>query len=62
MLRAIVICPDRELSERLDAAVQATGEVAVLRILGLAGMASLLAVIAMLWLLSKKPKGTPVGA
>ena len=33
MLRAIVICPDRELSERLDAAVQATGEVAVLRIL-----------------------------
>jgi protein SCO1/2 len=36
--------------------------VAVLRILGLAGMASLLAVIAMLWLLSKKPKGTPVGA
>ena len=36
--------------------------VAVLRILGLAGMASLLAVIAMLWLLSKKPKGTPVDA
>jgi len=36
--------------------------VAILRILGLAGMASLLAVIGMLWLLSKKPKGTPVGA
>jgi protein SCO1/2 len=35
--------------------------VAVLRILGLAGVGSLLAVIAMLWLLSKKPKGTPVG-
>ena len=36
--------------------------VAVLRILGLAGVGSLTAVIAMLWLLSKKPKGTPVGA
>jgi protein SCO1/2 len=36
--------------------------VAVLRILGLAGCASLAAVIAMLWLLSKKPKTTPVGA
>jgi protein SCO1 len=36
--------------------------VAVLRILGLAGLGSLLAVIAMLWLLSKKPKATPVGA
>ena len=35
--------------------------VAILRILGLAGVASLLAVIAMLWLLSKKPKNTPVG-
>ena len=35
--------------------------VAVLRILGLAGVGSLLAVIAMLWLLSKKPKNTPVG-
>jgi protein SCO1 len=35
--------------------------VAVLRILGLAGVASLLAVIAMLWLLSKKPKKSPVG-
>jgi protein SCO1/2 len=35
--------------------------VAILRILGLAGVASLLAVIAMLWLLSKKPKGTRVG-
>lgn len=36
--------------------------VAILRILGLAGMASLMAVIGMLWLLSKKPKGAPVGA
>jgi len=35
--------------------------VAVLRILGLAGLGSLLAVIGMLWLLSKKPKNTPVG-
>jgi protein SCO1/2 len=35
--------------------------VAILRILGLAGVGSLLAVIAMLWLLSKKPKSTPVG-
>jgi protein SCO1/2 len=35
--------------------------VAILRIMGLAGVASLLAVIAMLWLLSKKPKNTPVG-
>lgn len=35
--------------------------VAVLRILGLAGMASLVAVIGMLWLLSRKPKGRPVG-
>lgn len=35
--------------------------VAVLRILGLAGVASLFAVIAMLWLLSKKPKNSPVG-
>jgi protein SCO1/2 len=35
--------------------------VAILRILGLAGVASLLALIGMLWLLSKKPKGTPVG-
>jgi protein SCO1/2 len=35
--------------------------VAILRILGLAGVASLLAVIAMFWLLSKKPKSTPVG-
>ena len=35
--------------------------VAVLRILSLAGLGSLLAVIAMVWLLSKKPKGTPVG-
>lgn len=33
--------------------------VAVLRILGLAGVASIFAVIAMLWLLSKKPKSTP---
>ncbi|HUB19292.1 MAG TPA: SCO family protein [Acidobacteriaceae bacterium] len=33
--------------------------VAVLRILGLAGVASLFAVLAMLWLLSKKPKKTP---
>jgi protein SCO1 len=35
--------------------------VAALRILGLAGLGSLIAVIAMLWLLSKKPKGAPVG-
>ena len=35
--------------------------VAILRILGLAGVASLLAVIAMLWLLAKKPKNAPVG-
>jgi protein SCO1 len=35
--------------------------VAVLRILGLAGMASLFIVIWMLWLLSKKPKRTVVG-
>ena len=35
--------------------------VAILRILGLAGCASLFAVIAMIWLLSKKPKPTPVG-
>jgi protein SCO1 len=35
--------------------------VAVLRVLGLAGLGSLLAVIAMLWLLSKKPKSMPVG-
>jgi protein SCO1/2 len=35
--------------------------VAVLRILGLAGVASIFAVIAMLWLLSKKPKNTPIG-
>lgn len=35
--------------------------VAVLRILGLAGVASLFAVIGMLWLLSRKPKGRPVG-
>ena len=35
--------------------------VAILRILGLAGVASLVAVIGMVWLLSKKPKGTPVG-
>lgn len=35
--------------------------VAVLRILGLAGFASLFAVIGMLWLLSKKPKHTAVG-
>lgn len=33
MLRAIVICPDQELSERLKTAVQATGEVTVPRIL-----------------------------
>lgn len=32
MLRAIIICPDRELSERLEAALQATGEVAVGRV------------------------------
>jgi protein SCO1 len=36
--------------------------VAVLRILGLAGFASVLAVIGLLWLLSKKPKTTTVGA
>lgn len=35
--------------------------VAVLRILGLAGVGSILAVILMLYLLAKKPKGTPVG-
>lgn len=35
--------------------------VAVLRILGLAGFASLLAVIGMLWLLSRKPKNSTVG-
>ncbi|MFP5228293.1 MAG: SCO family protein [Acidobacteriota bacterium] len=35
--------------------------VAILRILGLAGVASLMAVIAMLWLLSRKPKQKPVG-
>ena len=35
--------------------------VAVLRILGLAGVGSVLAIIAMLWLLSKKPKNMPVG-
>jgi protein SCO1/2 len=35
--------------------------VAVLRILGLAGVGSLFAVIGMLWLLSRKPKKTPVG-
>ncbi|MFZ0633269.1 MAG: SCO family protein [Acidobacteriaceae bacterium] len=35
--------------------------VAVLRILGLAAIASLLAIILMLYLLSRKPKGTPVG-
>lgn len=33
MLRAIIICPDRELSERLEAALQATGEVSVARVL-----------------------------
>jgi len=32
VLRAIIICPDQELSERLEAAVQATGEVTVQRI------------------------------
>jgi protein SCO1/2 len=35
--------------------------VAVLRILGLAGVGSLIAVIALLWLLSKRPNNTPVG-
>jgi len=35
--------------------------VAVLRILGLAGVASIFIVVFMLWLLSKKPKGTAVG-
>ncbi len=35
--------------------------VAVLRILGLAGLGSVLAVLLMLYLLAKKPKGTPVG-
>lgn len=35
--------------------------VAVLRILGLAGVGSLFAVIGMLWLLSRKPKGEPAG-
>ncbi len=33
MLRAIVICPDQELSERLEASLQATGEVSVQRVL-----------------------------
>jgi pilus assembly protein CpaE len=33
VLRAIVICPDQELAERLKSAVQATGEVTVQRIL-----------------------------
>jgi pilus assembly protein CpaE len=33
VLRAIVICPDQDLSERLEAAVQATGEVTVQRVL-----------------------------
>jgi pilus assembly protein CpaE len=33
VLRAIVICPDQDLSERLETAVQATGEVSVQRIL-----------------------------
>jgi protein SCO1/2 len=36
--------------------------VAVLRILGLAGVGSAIAVIALLVLLSKKPKGMAVGA
>lgn len=36
--------------------------VAVLRILGLAGVGSIIAVIFMLWMLSKKPKGATVGA
>lgn len=35
--------------------------VAVLRILGLAGVGSILAIILMLYLLNKKPKNTPVG-
>jgi protein SCO1/2 len=35
--------------------------VAILRILGLAGFGSLLAVLFMLYLLSKKPKSIPVG-
>ena len=35
--------------------------VAILRILGLAAVGSILAVIALLWLLSKKPKNLPVG-
>jgi protein SCO1 len=35
--------------------------VAVLRILGLAGVVSLLAVIGLLWLMSRKPKGMTVG-
>ena len=35
--------------------------VAVLRILGLAGVGSIAAVVLMLWLLSRKPKGMPVG-
>jgi protein SCO1/2 len=35
--------------------------VAVLRILGLAGVGSIFAVILMFWLLSRKPKGTTVG-
>ena len=36
--------------------------VAVLRILGLAGIGSILAIVALLYLLGKKPKGMPVGA
>jgi protein SCO1 len=35
--------------------------VAVLRILGLASLGSVLAIAALLWLLSKKPKNMPVG-
>jgi len=35
--------------------------VAILRILGLAGVGSILAVILMLWLLSRKPRGATVG-
>jgi len=35
--------------------------VAILRILGLAGVCSIFAVVMMLWLLSRKPKGTTVG-
>jgi pilus assembly protein CpaE len=33
VLRAIVICPDQELAERLEAAVQATGDVTIQRVL-----------------------------